>query len=691
MSNQANAPAPATTGTGTAASRSASDSDTILEVNNEDGYLTNEEQRAFDELLGTFQNEEAAMTFFMRRIIQEQFRRDWVSYRRGQTIDPSSSAPIPITNPTPQTRESQRANMNTPTRVIPTWNQRQGTINLNTPVANSSRSGRPAGRSPAPAPAPAAAPSSTAHGQAHGGAFTATGGHPAPSSATNGPFGSTGDPPPPAPAPQPASAPAPPPSSMPYSGGAPPGGDGYDPSDPFSFPVPPPRSNLGIDWRFYRCNPEQLDQFTDFAYGYDSCLPWRFRRPEIGSVWNYGIKLRVFLVDRNRYMQSIANATLGSEAYPIKTFTYNFPKLQKDATDAQIFEFINTVSRYASGAAVYTPPLHTMVHIHEQGCWINDTPDHVRVHWAFYENILHQCLSSSHSGIADTPRLAHLVYDHSGYSILHQMALIAQHPALVPDALVVEFPRQSSSTSLYDYVQQWNYVLLHRYITGEFLSDRYFLETFITNMNSVFNGNHKPFAVSMLRDLALNTPVPLQWQLPRLADHLCRLAQRFHGIRDFTITDTPREYANRRKPSRPSSNTTKPVREILDIRQTDLIQDEELFADICALAASAGMNPRACDVCGDSNHLIATCPKLRSLVSTPATLKRLLATIKSGLPSGGGYSIQMPSSAPSHRPSTPPTSNRTPIRALRHDDDTDTDTDHTADVNQVTDDEGSDF
>ena len=143
-----------------------------------------------------------------------------------------------------------------------------------------------------------------------------------------------------------------------------------------------------------------------------------------------------------------------------------------------------------------------------------------------------------------------------------------------------------------------------------------------------------------------------------------------------------------------AADSSLPVRQttdqdVLDIRQAELISDTEIFALICAISAS---NPRTCDMCGSTEHIIAACPKVARLVKDPVTLKRLLFALDKARSSGGGPTSFSAPSAPSPgtgRSSTPTRSNRhTPIRSVLHDKE---DTDTNVSINQLTDDEGADF
>ena len=217
-------------------------------------------------------------------------------------------------------------------------------------------------------------------------------------------------------------------------------------------------------------------------------------------------------------------------------------------------------------------------------------------------------------------------------------------------------------------------------------------------MHSTFDHGLKGHLISLLRDIPVDRRVQDQWRLPKLVGYICSVAKRFHGTGNLTPTTTPRELQpNRGSRTNHGSNTGQPVRSLdaaqphtdepnvpmraidttasspaplLDIRQTNLIDDLDIYAAICEISLQ---NQRSCDLCGSHDHLIASCPRLVRLLKDPVACKRVLNTISRHVPSGGGPSTPI-FPAPTRRDATPPRNNRSqPIRALLQDDDTDTD------------------
>ena len=461
----------------------------------------------------------------------------------------------------------------------------------------------------------------------------------------------------------------------------------------------------GTDWRRFHVDPEELDVVT--RHEHSSCPPWYYPRHETGSVINHGVRLNTFLFSPERFFAGLGDQKiLGTEHYSRKSFLYGFPSLPKNCTKADIFEFFASACLFSMGYGVMIPPLHTYEYGNHHGSWYHAAPDHCRIHWGFYDQVLAEALKMSSTNLGDSSMLAHLITFPSGYEILWAMAFAAGHPKLTYDIEDVAIPSQRSQTSFQEYIQQWKYYLFTQYLRGIFLSDRYFIEEFIRHLNGVFNTGLKPILFSAVRDIPRNRRVPHNWTLSNLPMYVCQLA-RFNGTTDLLPSTTPSDFANRHKRRPASSASTRPMRALdspaptmdvrqttdnspFDIRQTDLVEDTEIFALICALSAST----RTCDMCGSPDHIIAQCPKLLRLVKEPVTLKRLLFAIDKARSSGGGptsisASLSPPAAGrPSSRPSTPTRSNRSaPLRSVLQDDDTDTD----VSLNQLTDDEGADF
>ena len=469
----------------------------------------------------------------------------------------------------------------------------------------------------------------------------------------------------------------PPPSHQPPSGPPTPG----PPTDSEGTPLTP-----GIDWREFRVDPHALSRHVIVRT--KTVGPWIFPRPETGSRINYGVQFHCFLCDKASYLASISSPRLGSPTYSMKEFLYSFPRLPESAEPSHIFDFLNNVVRYCVGASVYVPPLHTLTFSTHTGLWYSDLPAHCINSWDYYDQALQQALQCKTTNLVGSDLTRHLCHAIGGYYILRELAMIAGHPALATQSIDIAMPRQKSNMSLTSYQSQWNYYLHMLFLRGIFLSDRYFLESFVQHLHSVFNSNAKPLMLTFIRDLPRDTYVPLHFHPSHLVSYLCQAVQSI-GMRGLTPTTTPRDYANSRSRPSPSSRSlppsSHPVRQvvdspdILDLRQLDTL-DDDLYLTICSLMQTS----RSCDLCSSSDHLIARCPKALAIAQDPQKARRLQHLLESAATSRGGTPSPSSSSRPglppreaptarSHGARTPPASNSLRSLATPAADDTDED------------------
>jgi hypothetical protein len=480
----------------------------------------------------------------------------------------------------------------------------------------------------------------------------------------------------PAPVPAPAPAPVPAPAPMftphpPPVGFYTPPGSGRssngDPTPPESAEMnePPPDSTInGVDWRMHRVDPNDVDAHLDPTT--QSIRPWRFPRPETNSTINFPVQFRAYQCDTDTYIDSLHRKLLGEENYTVKNFLYSFPKLRDDASAGDIFEFLNEVTRYASGYAVYCPPPHTMIPQSNRGNLYHLLPNHCHEYWQYYDSVIRLALISKQAGLGYSELTKPVLYERSGYQMLWRLAYFAGHPRLSENFVDPGLPRQKSGMDFTQYHAEWFTRLHLHYYQGTFLSDRYFAETFVKNMSTAFNGT-KSHIHAQIRRVPISMSLPMMFQPENIVGFICNTVKLI-GIDDLTPLSTPREFMeshsrSRRKPeSTSSSNTrslTKSVRQMatdnvdddepsLDIRQTDTFWslDEDIQLSIHSLAA-ATHNQRQCHGCGASDHLFVQCPKLKSLVETnPSAAKRMIDVIQKALVPAGI------SSSPPHEDST---------------------------------------
>ena len=298
----------------------------------------------------------------------------------------------------------------------------------------------------------------------------------------------------------------------------------------------------------------------------------------------------------------------------------------------------------------------------------------------------------SGTGIADTDFVKEVLYECSGYQMVWKLAYLAKHPRLVDSPTDLSMPIQRGFDTFLDYRAAWQHYLHVYYIRGVFLSDRYFTECFLRNMHSAYNSSLKPLMFHLVRRIHANDPLPSFFSPENFPSYICHSSTNI-GIRGLNPMMTPKEFAALHKPrsngngsNKTSTASTSTIRSLdtapayVDICQMDILDDDALLA-VCSLMAA---NPCSCDYCGATDHLVAQCPKLRSLAQEPSRVNRLLKALEAARLSRGGSFPSRPS--PPTRPSTLPTSNRSGLALVRqlHEDDTDED----VSISRLTDDEG---
>ena len=430
-------------------------------------------------------------------------------------------------------------------------------------------------------------------------------------------------------------------------------------------------------------------------YGIDTLRPWYYPRPETGSTRNFAVRFRAQFANKADYLRSIWLPRLGSDHYTVKSFQYSFPKLPKNATKAQICDFLHRLCRHGVGYGVYVPPFATMTHANHTGLWYPDLPIHCRDHWEFYDQVLHQALTSSSANLNDSDLTRPLLSEFSGYQIIWLLAHLAGHPGVAYTLEQISMPRQRRDLSLHDYMQQWTHFLHLEHTRGVAYSDVYFVETWLEHLHSTLNDTVKPLILGLLRDCPRNEPVPIHFSPEHLLSFICS-RMRSVGIYNLSPLTTPAMLtSSSRRPNH--GNSPAPIRQLtdgssfVDVRLIDEELPADIFASVCSLMASG--STRTCDLCQESTHMVASCPILHRVLPDPDKARRLLSLLQSQASSRGGHTT--PRSG-NDRARTPPVSNRgrgptAPQRAIDQGDDTDEDIDPGSLTDGETDDPPTDF
>ena len=453
----------------------------------------------------------------------------------------------------------------------------------------------------------------------------------------------------------------------------------------------PAKYSEGLDWRQHRIDPRTISTSTvHISSGVRTIPPWKYPRAETGSLYNYAVCLDVGIVCKDQYLDNLKER-LGTEAYTVKNFCYNFPCLPNDCSRANLCTFYHAVCAYAHHFGVYVPPFITQIPHTCRGAWFPDLPLWCTYRFGFYDENLRLALLGKNAALSHSPLVAHLVREPHGYAILFKIAKICGHPALSDSIVPISVPRQRSDTDFLAYLHQWQHYAYIQFCQGVNFSDRYFTERFITEMHSVFNATLKPHMLMLLRRVEVNTPLVFYWWPDQILDYLITSAARI-GL-TITTDTTPREFAQPRrttttstKPSTPPaaapvsrlSRSSRAMRQLLDEPST-VAQVTEDDNDLAYAIRSLMAAPCTCSFCTKEGHLAAACPDLAAILSDPDRRRCILHLMQSPDSNGGGTND-------SSRNATPPRRNIRSIDA----NDTDTNTDTDLSVHQIdTDDDAS--
>jgi len=253
---------------------------------------------------------------------------------------------------------------------------------------------------------------------------------------------------------------------------------------------------------------------------------------------------------------------------------------------------------YAHPRGVFVPPLCTLRPGYQFGLWFSELLPHIQHEVeTIYTGLLATGLGNRiTSTLAKHRILAGLIGNTSnGYEALYLMAQFAGHPLLNTSTSTQREPRQANDQTVQEYVSDWIYYLYHQSLSGIFLSDRYFVQQFVTGLHFEIQ-----FCLGDSFENAAN-------QHPRTE----ALPSGFHPLQ---ISMTLRDRASRIQCLR---LLELPPREILKssgsfVRQ--IVSDVSPAEDVELLAAvTSTPSPWQCLMCRASNHLFNECPKISDL------------------------------------------------------------------------------
>ena len=422
---------------------------------------------------------------------------------------------------------------------------------------------------------------------------------------------------------------------MPPSPNGPPG----SPPDP----TPPPHVGPDLDpndrltslhWGWI--DTQRSTRIVYYQDGVTRVRPWYCHRFETNSTINYAHDFVCFIVDMEEYRLAMGNSPrLGETNYTHKDFHQGFPKLVPNASPSQMFRFYDRVVQYCLLYRVPIPILQDVSRLHPFGDGAEHLPAHCREFRDAYSTELARALQGKQANLSQTPALKHIMHFASGYQILLEFLAVAGHPRLAYHSVSPTEPKQTKDMSFQEYLVAWEHFLRIHSIEGRFFSDRWVIEHIATNLHSMFVHNLTNVLIMHSRTCPINTPLPSSFSHDQLLSYICSQAPLYRL--NITGSTTPESLRSARTTSTvvPSSTprTRSSTMRALDVRQIDdaSIDDDALLT----IAALMQNNPRTCDYCSSADHLVATCPKVATLLKDPRKSKRLLSILEKALSNTG--------------------------------------------------------
>jgi hypothetical protein len=380
-------------------------------------------------------------------------------------------------------------------------------------------------------------------------------------------------------------------------------------SQPYAF---------GASWTFWHENPQHPNFRVDPRTG--TVRPSR-ARVDYGVVLCHPVSVAWRFLDKELYLS----------CFQFRQFSVDQRKAIFRAVPpyGENNNFLLWYSRFVSvmmGFGLYVPPAQTMRDGDPLGIWFADLPVHVQVD---VENVFGDVLASllryKSTGLILDPALSQIVHQHdNGYEAIYDLLVHAGHPSLQAYPSLPTEPRQHPDCKLSDYCLAWNVYTLQRALHGEYLSDRYFMQQFLSNMHRSLQAHVREWLEQAVTNTFVHDPLSHTFSPDRLFTKILERVR--HLGQEKLALDSPRD----------SLRSTQLVRAVT-IPLPDDPDDEFL------IAAVASSTARTCFLCA-KDHLLISCPLLTDLQKDPfrrkALLRALGAAVPSPAPTGGSKQVR---------------------------------------------------
>ena len=391
----------------------------------------------------------------------------------------------------------------------------------------------------------------------------------------------------------------------------------------------PPTSPLilaGATWTSYHVNPNEDYPFHERTQNIPS---WYGVHPTFGRCENFPVSLAHTIVDKELFL-ACCRTTWDRKHY--NHFVSQFPQFTHEVvTPRNLIEYYHRIVDYARPRGVFVPPLSTLRPGLSFGIWFTELLVHIQHEVeTIFTGLLSTCLNHRLTGsLAKHRVLAGIISNTSdGYEALLLMAQYAGHPLLNVSTSTLREPRQRKDQMVQEYINDWIYYLYHQSLSGIFLSDRYFVQQFVTGLDPdiqfCLGDSFENLAAQHPRHEALPSSFyPLQLSMT-LRDRALRL----NCLRLLELS--PREFYK--------NSATSTLRQVVSDDNHGATVDV-----ISAVATSELPSTRHCLMCNSTVHLFNACPKVSDL--SPDTRRivfsGLLKARDSACPHSGSGSRQI--------------------------------------------------
>jgi hypothetical protein len=335
-------------------------------------------------------------------------------------------------------------------------------------------------------------------------------------------------------------------------------------------------------WRFNHLRSRRIGDSTFAAIG-----PWRAERDGTLRIC-WPTQLPLFVPSREEYFLSFPMKTQRDlrDSRFVRYFVFpSFSRFQN------AFEWYVACTQACRQDGVFLPPIHTLDRDYAQGSWSPELPDYLVEHVDTHAFLIQHALTDKESGLnsrSTDPALRSIVSDltHSGYHMMRMIMRHAGHPSLRDSGHVtIEIPVQRSDDSMEDYTRRWRTHLHVRALSGDVLSDRFFLLQFMDMMQGAPKLALVPALHRAIDRCSADDPLPLSLQPGHLLQFLSDTA-------DFMKTPSALLAVTSSRPSHPG------VHALVTSSDPMLVH---------AVGAPTGGPPR-CHFCQSPTHKIYACP-----------------------------------------------------------------------------------